>query len=172
MSRPDAAFGAEAVQGGSAALEGDGRVIRGSAWEPAALALKHVFLVGDLRRPAPHPFFRDARVELIATRYAAGDHGLHHWHRVVTEYEVVTSGRIGYADAADGTVVWLEAGDVHTVAPGRCVRRLVEEPATTLAVKVPSAGDDKVHCAACPRACPSRAADGSGSMAARIGGGT
>lgn len=121
-----------------------------------AAGVAHAHLVGDLRRPAPHPFFRDDRVELIATFYQAGDDGAFHWHRRVTEYEMLLEGSVGYMDAADGSVTWMEPGDLHRVAQGRCVRRLVPAPSRTLAVKAPSAGDDKVHCPACDRTCCQR----------------
>lgn len=116
----------------------------------------HAHLVGDLRRPAPHPFFRDTRVEVIATQYETGDDGQFHWHRMVTEYEMLLEGQVGYLDAADGSVTWMAPGDLHLVAQGRCVRRLVPVPSRTLAVKAPSVGDDKVHCPACDRDCPRR----------------
>lgn len=122
----------------------------------AGSGVRHAHLVGDLRRPAPHPFFRDEQVELIATCYQAGDDGIFHWHRHVTEYEMLLEGRIGYLDATSGAITWMAPGDLHRVVQGRCVRRLVPMSSRTLAVKAPSVGDDKVHCPDCDRPCPRR----------------
>jgi mannose-6-phosphate isomerase-like protein (cupin superfamily) len=130
------------------------------AWEYGSAFEEHphVFLLGDLRRPAPHPFFRDERVELVLCEYEAGADGELHWHGEVTEYEIVLSGRVGYFRVETGETTWLEAGDVSVVAAGECVKRLVPVPARTLAVKVPSRPQDKVLCTACARSCAYRIA--------------
>jgi hypothetical protein len=118
---------------------------------------KHVFLVGDLRRPTSHPFVRDARVELIVVDYVAGDDGAAHWHPDVTEYELVLEGEIGYFEVATGTTHWFAPGDLVAIPPRACVRRVVRRAARGLAVKVPSSAG-KVHCDACARACAWRVA--------------
>ncbi len=123
---------------------------------------QHLFLVGDLRKPNPHPFVRDARLELIVCFYEPGDDGAYHWHRDVTEYEVITEGTLGYFEAASGEIRWFGPGDCCVIAPGTCVRRLVREPVRTVAIKVPSSSE-KVHCAGCPRDCRWRVAPYSGS---------
>lgn len=126
-------------------------------YSPHLSALQHLFLVGDLRKPTPHPFVRDDRLELILCEYGAGDDGLFHLHEAVTEYEYVLEGRIGYTDAATGRTEWFDTGDFSIITAGTCVKRLVPVPARTLAVKVPSVPGDKIHCAECNRsACPSR----------------
>jgi hypothetical protein len=115
-------------------------------------ALKHLFVVGDLRREVPHPFFRDQRVEIILCNYEAGDDGQYHWHPGVTEYELILCGEVGYFEVATGVTHWFEAGDLCTIPPGACVKRLVRNPAQTVAIKVPST-NDKFFCDACDRDC-------------------
>ena len=119
--------------------------------------LRHLFVVGDLQRPNPHPFVRDSRLELIVCYYQPGDDGRRHWHREVTEYEVVLEGEVGYFDAATGETHWFGPGDVRILPPGLCIERRIRTTARTVAVKVPSSAE-KVHCAECPRECASRLA--------------
>jgi quercetin dioxygenase-like cupin family protein len=114
--------------------------------------LKHVFLVGDLRRPTPHPFIRDKRVELVIVGYEAGDEGRYHWHPDVTEYELVVEGEIGYFEVATGETHWFPAGDLVAIPAGACVRRLVRRRARGVTLKVPSSAG-KVHCDGCDRQC-------------------
>jgi hypothetical protein len=123
-------------------------------YEPFA-DLRHLFLVGDLQRPNPHPFVRDSRLELILCFYQPGDDGLPHWHEKVTEYEVVLEGEVGHLDVATGETHWFGPGDVRVLTPGVCMKRLLRRAARTVAVKVPS-NAEKVHCAQCPRECASR----------------
>jgi mannose-6-phosphate isomerase-like protein (cupin superfamily) len=125
-------------------------------YEPFA-ALQHLFVVGDLQNPNPHPFVRDSRLELILCYYQPGDDGRRHWHRDVTEYEVVLEGEVGHFDIATGETVWFGAGDVRILPPGVCVERRIRTAARTVAIKVPSTAE-KVHCAECPRECGSRIA--------------
>lgn len=127
-------------------------------------ALKHVFLTGDLRRPTPYPFVRDERLEIILCVYDVGDDGAFHWHRTVTEYELVVEGEVGYLDVASGRTHWFGAGDFSVIPPGACVKRLARRPARTVAVKVPSA-DEKVHCRQCERECTYRSEDYAGAGA-------
>lgn len=117
--------------------------------------LRHLFLVGDLQRPNPHPFVRDSRLELILCYYQPGDDGLPHWHRDVTEYEVVIEGEVGHVDVATGQTHWFGPGDFRALPPGTCVQRLVRKAARTVAIKTPSSAE-KVHCAQCPRECGAR----------------
>jgi mannose-6-phosphate isomerase-like protein (cupin superfamily) len=112
----------------------------------------HTFLVGNLQRPSRTPFYRDSRLEWIMCRYEAGDHGEPHWHREVTEYSMVLSGRIGLRQAADGEIAWFEPGDLFMVPAGVCVKRLVEVPSSCLTIKVPS-NPEKVRCGQCDRDC-------------------
>jgi len=130
------------------------REIRRSEYEPFA-ALKHLFLVGDLQRENPHPFVRDSRLELILCYYQPGDDGLPHWHRDVTEYEVVVEGVVGHEDVASGEIRWYGPGDLRVLPPGVCSRRMIQVPARTVAIKVPSTSE-KVFCDGCPRTCAAR----------------
>lgn len=115
-------------------------------------AIKHVFLVGDLQKPTPHPFIREQRVELIVCSYQPNDNGQFHWHPRVTEYEWVVEGEIGYFEVATEQTHWFTAGDLIVIPNGVCVRRLVREVARTIALKIPSL-DEKIHCAQCNRTC-------------------
>ena len=137
-------------------LKPNGRlaVIRRDEYAPFA-GEKHLFLAGNLKRPNPHPFLRDARLEWIMCFYEQGDHGIPHWHAEVTEYEVILEGEIGYFEVATGETQWLRTGDFSAVPAGVCVRRMVRERARTVAVKVPS-NAERVVCAECPRQCASR----------------
>ncbi len=117
--------------------------------------LKHLFVVGDLRRPNPHPFVRDDRLELILCFYDRGDDGIPHWHPHITEYELVLDGEVEYVEAESGAKICFTAGDLSVIPPGTCVARTVPQGARTVAVKVPS-GDDKVVCERCPRECGGR----------------
>ena len=124
-------------------------------YAPHFADLQHIFLVGDLQLPCPHPFFRDSRVEIIACRYEPGDHGMFHWHPEVTEYEYVLEGSLIYQDAVTGETQRYVAGDLRMLPAGVCARRSIEEPCRTLAMKVPS-GDRKIHCRDCERRCDQR----------------
>ncbi len=129
--------------------------IRSAEYTGHFASAKHLFLVGDLRQPNPHPFFREPRLEIIACKYEAGDGGLYHWHAVVTEYEYVLEGAVSYVEAATGAMHRFEPGDLTLIPAGVCVRRIVDRPCRTLGLKLPSSAE-KVHCAQCPRDCPSR----------------
>ncbi len=118
----------------------------------SSTSAKHVFLVGNLQRPSDTPFFRDERVEWIVCRYDADDDGQPHWHDVVTEYEMVTDGTVGYLEIATDTIHWFRAGDFFTIPRGVCVKRLVPDRATSIVIKIPSRSD-KVHCDSCERVC-------------------
>jgi hypothetical protein len=131
-----------------------GRVARidHAEYVDALPALKHIFLVGNLLRPTPHPFIRDERVEVIVVGYEAGDDGVHHWHPDATEYEIVIDGEIGYFEVATGATHWFSAGDMVAIPAGACVKRLVRRPARAVTLKVPS-GSRKIGCSACVREC-------------------
>ena len=129
--------------------------IRAAEYAPHFASAQHLFLAGDLHLPNPHPFFRDARVEIIACKYDAGDAGLFHWHAVVTEYELVLEGSVSYLEAATGALHRFEPGDLTLIPAGVCVRRTVDQACRTLALKLPSSAE-KVHCRGCHRECPSR----------------
>jgi hypothetical protein len=130
--------------------------IRAEEYVPYA-DLKHMFLVGNLQRPTPHPFVRDERIEFIVCLYESGDDGELHWHPGITEYEVVIEGRIGYYEAATGETHWCNPGDFSTVPAEVCVKRIVPVRSRTVAAKVPS-GPACVVCAQCQRDCSSRIA--------------
>lgn len=130
-------------------------IVRRRDWEPAAAGHPHLFFTGDLRQPNPIPFVRDSRAEFIACTYSPGDDGRYHWHAQVTEYELILEGRVGYAEAASGTLHWFGAGDFLSIPPGVCVQRRVPGRARTVAVKIPST-PEKVHCPDCPRECAAR----------------
>jgi mannose-6-phosphate isomerase-like protein (cupin superfamily) len=129
--------------------------IAAAEYAPSFASLEHVFLVGNLQRPCPHPFFRDRRLEVIVCQYEAGARGQFHWHPEVTEYEYVLEGSLTYREAATGNTTIFRAGDLATVPSEVCVERTVTEPCRTLAIKVPSL-DDKVYCRDCARVCAQR----------------
>ena len=123
----------------------------------AFAALKHLFLVGNLQQETPHPFVRDERLEVIVCIYKPDDFGLPHWHREVTEYEIVMEGEVGHLDVATGETTWFRAGDLRVLPPGVCTRRIIRVPTRTFAIKVPSSAE-KVCCTACSRDCDMRLA--------------
>jgi mannose-6-phosphate isomerase-like protein (cupin superfamily) len=131
------------------------KCIRADGYKPCAEELKHVYLVGSLHRPVPHPFFSDERAEVVLCFYQRGDDGEFHWHPDVTEYEYMLEGRMGYFSVADGREEWFEPGDMIYVPAGACVRRLVPTRVRTLTVKLPSK-DDKITCRRCDRVCAYR----------------
>ncbi len=137
---------------------GDGvQFIERDSYESARDGIRHLFLVGDLKRDPPHPFLRDGRVEVILCTYGPGDDGEFHWHPKVTEYEYVIRGEIGTLDVLAGVTRWSGQGDLIIVPQGACVRRLVRMPVQTLAVKVPS-DSGKIECGRCQRQCTFRVA--------------
>lgn len=99
-------------------------------------SLKHLFLVGNLRSPTPHPFILDERIEVILCSYKPGDDSPYYWHRAVPEYEIVIDGKIGYFEVETGTIHWFQAGVFCAIPAGVCVKRLVREPVFTVAIKV------------------------------------
>jgi mannose-6-phosphate isomerase-like protein (cupin superfamily) len=129
--------------------------IAAAEYAPSFGSLEHIFLVGNLLRFCPHPFFRDKRLEVIVCQYEAGAHGRFHWHPEVTEYEYVLEGSVAYREAATGKITVFQAGDLATVPAEVCVERIMEQPCRTLAIKVPS-NDVKVHCRDCARECAHR----------------
>lgn len=130
------------------------KVIRRDDYSPFT-DQKHLFLTGDLQRPNPHSFIRDPRLEWIFCFYEAGDDGVPHWHKDVTEYETVLEGEIGYFEAATGETNWFRTGDFSAIPAGVCVTRIVRERSRTIAVKVPSSGE-RVVCTGCTRECAFR----------------
>lgn len=138
-------------------VNGQLTLIRREEYEKSLPVIKHVFLVGDLHNPSPHPYLPDSRVEMVICQYEPGDDGLFHWHASVTEYEVIVEGEIGYRDAATGEITWLRKGDLIAVPTGYCVQRVVKTSAKTIALKVPSLAE-KTHCDQCERECISRVA--------------
>ena len=132
--------------------------IRAAEYGACAGSLQHMFLVGDLSAPCPHPFFRDPRLEILVCEYEPGDHGCFHWHAGITEYEFVLEGSLAYLDAATGETHTFRVGDLLMVPPENCVRRLVEKRCRTLAIKLPS-GEEKIQCQHCPRECRHRVRD-------------
>lgn len=138
--------------------QGSGITSIGGAEYVAELpAEKHVFLVGDLRRPTTYPFLRDERVEIVRIAYQAGDDGRYHWHPAVTEYGLVLEGEIGYHEAATGDAHWFTAGDFFAIPAEVCVRRKIRGPAQGLTIKIPSIAT-KIHCEQCARECSVRTA--------------
>ena len=103
----------------------------------------HVFLVGDLKKSINHDYIKDTRIEFILCRYEKGDHGEPHWHPETDEYEIITSGKIGYQDCMSGNITWYQKGDFSYIPAKKCVKRLVYTKSETIAVKVPS--DDKKY---------------------------
>lgn len=124
--------------------------IRAAEYGPFAGRLQYIFLTGDLSRSWPHPFFRDARLEILVCEYEPGDHGYFHWHAGIAEYEFVLEGSIAYLEVATGERHSFRVGDLLMVPPEICVRRPVEEPCRTLAIKLPS-GEGRIQCQQCPR---------------------
>jgi hypothetical protein len=60
-----------------------------------------------------------------------------------------------YVEAATGEARRYGKGDLTAVPAGVCVRRVIDEPCRTLAIKVPSS-DEKIHCRHCERICERR----------------
>jgi quercetin dioxygenase-like cupin family protein len=129
--------------------------VRAADWRQYAGAFQHLFLVGDLQRPVPHPFLRRKDVEIILCHYEPGDHGAPHWHEAVDEIEIVLEGRMEYREMDSGRVLCFGPGDLLNVRHGTCVERVVRTVARTLTVKLPSKSD-KIHCRECPRPCAFR----------------
>lgn len=129
--------------------------IRRAEYENQSPQLEHLFLAGNLRLPTPHPFFRRTDVEFILCTYEAGVVGAPHWHEHVDELEIILEGRVGYREAPSGVMAWFERGDFVHVPKGTCVKRIVESPSRTVAVKIPS-DPTSVTCGNCPRLCPYR----------------
>jgi len=118
-------------------------------------ANRHVFLVGNLKELTEYPFIQDSRFEFIVCQDAPGDHGRFHWHAEVDEYEIVIEGRIGYYFVEKAQTIWYSSGDFSHIQAGCCVRRIVNETARTIAIKVPSSAE-KRHCSDCDRECGDR----------------
>ncbi len=131
------------------------QLIRAEEWQPSAARLKHVFLTGDLKIPVSHPFLKRTDVEVIACVYEQGDHGLPHWHQIVDELEFVIEGVVKYLEIASGEILQFEPGDFLHIPHGVCVQRLIDVPARTLAIKLPS-NSEKIHCRQCRRECSRR----------------
>src|SRR5438874_1134836 len=105
-------------------LTSDINAIRAAEYAPFSEQLQHLFLVGNLQQPCPHPFVRDQRLEIILCHYESGDQGRFHWHPGVTEYEFVIEGAVTYQSAANGQKNRFETGDLSIIPAGICVKRL------------------------------------------------
>lgn len=118
-------------------------------------AFKHLYLVGNLQKPVPHPYVVDQRLEFVLCNYESGDQGIRHWHRELTEYTFVIQGRLSYMDIVSEQVYDLESGDFFVIPAGQCMSLTIDRPTTALTIKVPSILD-KVYCTQCSRVCKAR----------------
>lgn len=116
---------------------------------------QHLFLIGDLKNKQLAPFFFDKRIELILCNYAVGENSIPHWHSVVDEYEIIIAGELVYIDSQSKKRLIFNKGDLVKIPSGVCVQRIVNEPTTTIAIKVPS-NNEKIMCCQCERNCDSR----------------
>jgi len=75
--------------------------------------------------------------EISVKYYQAGDHEAAHYHKIATEWTVITSGEV------EMNGVCYRAGDIIEVAPGEIAQFSAISDAATTVVKVPSAKGDK-----------------------------
>ena len=126
--------------------------IQASDYLPFLDALKHVYVVGDLQQPVPHPFIRDDRLELVIVAYPAGTVHQRHWHAELTEYMVVIAGELRAVMIPSGEELIIQAGDMLHVPPETCLQLTTIDDANLMVVKVPSV-NDKITCNRCQRDC-------------------
>lgn len=78
--------------------------------------------------------------EVAVKRYRAGDKEAKHYHKIATEITVVVSGRVRMNGQE------LSSGDIVVLEPNEPADFETLEDATTVAVKLPGANDDKYLC--------------------------
>lgn len=76
-------------------------------------------------------------VEIAYKTYAKGDYEEKHFHKIATEFTLITSGSVRMFDK-----VW-EKGDIVIVEPNDVTDFLALEDSETVVVKIPGANDDK-----------------------------
>lgn len=131
------------------------QIIRGDDYGGLANELPHIYLVGNLQRAVPHPFFRDDRLEIVRATYPTQMIHQRHWHQTLTEYTFLLSGRVEILLIPQGHIYTAKAGDLVKISPTQCIQLTTLTPLETLTVKVPSQ-HDKILCAACSRPCSYR----------------
>jgi mannose-6-phosphate isomerase-like protein (cupin superfamily) len=124
-------------------------------YQDSLAGMRHLFLVGDLKRPTPAPFIRDQHLEMVYCEYQAGDVEAFHWHSVVTEYEFVIEGKLSIIEVDSSQEHILSTGDMFAIPPNACVCRAFLQPTRTMTIKVPSCSD-KINCPLCERDCSFR----------------
>jgi quercetin dioxygenase-like cupin family protein len=80
---------------------------------------------------------RTTGFEVSVKYYQAGDNETAHYHKIATEWTVITSGEV------EMNGVRYRAGDIIEVAPGEIAQFSAITDAATTIVKVPSVKDDK-----------------------------
>lgn len=91
------------------------------------------WFIGDF---AP-TLWRTQDVEVAVKCYRAGDAESAHYHKIATEFTVVTAGVIEMNSAR------YHAGDIVVIEPGETTDFLAITDATTTVVKIPGAQNDK-----------------------------
>jgi len=76
-------------------------------------------------------------VEVAIKRYRAGEYEAAHYHKIATEFTVVTAGEIEMNGRR------FRDGDIVVIAPGEATDFRALTDVTTTVVKVPGARDDK-----------------------------
>lgn len=76
-------------------------------------------------------------VEVSYKKYKKGDFEDEHYHKIATEYTLVTKGRVKMFDK-----IWNE-GDIVIVEPNDATAFVALEDAETVVVKIPGANNDK-----------------------------
>ena len=77
-------------------------------------------------------------VEVAVKTYNAGDYEEKHYHKIATEYTVITSGRVKMNNIEYG------AGDIIVMEPGEATDfECLENGTTNVVVKIPGANNDK-----------------------------
>lgn len=95
--------------------------------------MKRGWFIGDFT-PTLHPT-RD--VEVAVMRYQAGDAEKKHFHKIATEFTVVTQGEVEMNGRR------YVAGDIIVMEPGEATDFLAITDAMTTVVKIPGAVNDK-----------------------------
>lgn len=95
--------------------------------------MKGGWFIGDFE-PS---LYKTQDVEVAVKSYKAGESEGKHFHKIATEYTVVTKGRIRMQGEVFGV------GDIVIVKPGQATDFTALEDSMTTVVKIPGAKDDK-----------------------------
>jgi quercetin dioxygenase-like cupin family protein len=93
------------------------------------------WFIGDF---AP-TLYKTQVVEVAVKNYLAGDAESSHYHKISTEFTVVTQGVISMNNERYGP------GDIIIIEPGDVTNFIALTDATTTVVKIPGAAQDKYH---------------------------